>query len=104
VDLLLLQASDGIREWSLTGVQTCALPISRVEPAAGIIEDRPDDARLVDGHRQREREGRLGAAERPGVELAREQRAAQVVLVLGESGRASCRARRNVARSGSGVY
>src|SRR5215213_11394226 len=24
------QAEDGIREWSVTGVQTCALPISRI--------------------------------------------------------------------------
>src|SRR5215213_3190381 len=27
-----LQAEDGIRDWSVTGVQTCALPISRTVP------------------------------------------------------------------------
>src|SRR5437016_7726309 len=27
------QAEDGIRDWSVTGVQTCALPISRKRPA-----------------------------------------------------------------------
>src|SRR5437016_11533809 len=26
------QAEDGIRDWSVTGVQTCALPISEDEP------------------------------------------------------------------------
>src|SRR5258706_11069003 len=32
------QAEDGIRDWSVTGVQTCALPISRAraQPARGI--------------------------------------------------------------------
>src|SRR5438046_5049575 len=34
------QAEDGIRDWSVTGVQTCALPISvggeQVDPAADI--------------------------------------------------------------------
>src|SRR5215213_10644287 len=30
------QAEDGIRDWSVTGVQTCALPISEVEDEAGL--------------------------------------------------------------------
>src|SRR5262249_58039015 len=30
---LLFKAEDGIRDWSVTGVQTCALPISRQDPA-----------------------------------------------------------------------
>src|SRR3712207_7494510 len=29
------QAEDGIRDIGVTGVQTCALPISPIEPAAG---------------------------------------------------------------------
>src|SRR5438093_9488786 len=29
------QAEDGIRDWSVTGVQTCALPISSARGAAG---------------------------------------------------------------------
>src|SRR5258706_3590929 len=28
LQLFFLQAEDGIRDWSVTGVQTCALPIS----------------------------------------------------------------------------
>src|SRR5262249_59710619 len=29
VDVFFFQAEDGIRDWSVTGVQTCALPICR---------------------------------------------------------------------------
>src|SRR5438046_8266917 len=32
------QAEDGIRDWSVTGVQTCALPISSLLVARGIVE------------------------------------------------------------------
>src|SRR5262249_59296305 len=33
------QAEDGIRDWSVTGVQTCALPISRKNcPGCGIVD------------------------------------------------------------------
>src|SRR5437016_11239795 len=38
------QAEDGIRDWSVTGVQTCALPISFPYPRA----DRIMEMRLVD--------------------------------------------------------
>src|SRR5437016_6097655 len=43
-DIMLLcfffffQAEDGIRDWSVTGVQTCALPISRPRRGVGIPE------------------------------------------------------------------
>src|SRR5438093_13766943 len=30
--MFFFQAEDGIRDWSVTGVQTCALPISRIPP------------------------------------------------------------------------
>src|SRR5262249_56987596 len=29
------QAEDGIRDWSVTGVQTCALPICSISPSTG---------------------------------------------------------------------
>src|SRR5438046_316465 len=32
------QAEDGIRDWSVTGVQTCALPISMADVEAGVHE------------------------------------------------------------------
>src|SRR5262249_59695604 len=34
------QAEDGIRDWSVTGVQTCALPISTPLRYAGMPSDR----------------------------------------------------------------
>src|SRR5262249_59601779 len=33
------QAEDGIRDWSVTGVQTCALPISSTSRQARIVRD-----------------------------------------------------------------
>src|SRR5206468_4969804 len=46
----LFQAEDGIRDLIVTGVQTCALPISDIVPSAG--GDRACRQRIVD-HRQR---------------------------------------------------
>src|SRR5262249_60136428 len=49
------QAEDGIRDWSVTGVQTCALPISdreraRLAAARGALAPRlPAGARLAGG-------------------------------------------------------
>src|SRR5437016_9203909 len=50
--LFFFQAEDGIRDWSVTGVQTCALPISDILIPAGPIghlepspRDRADIAR-----------------------------------------------------------
>src|SRR5262249_56675795 len=45
------QAEDGIRDWSVTGVQTCALPISAVNQ----IPWSPSryDARLLAAHAER---------------------------------------------------
>src|SRR5262249_59051445 len=47
-------AEDGIRDWSVTGVQTCALPIWRAVGVQDVpdpffkLKLRSDDARLVD--------------------------------------------------------
>src|SRR5262249_56536302 len=43
--IVFLQAEDGIRDWSVTGVQTCALPISNRyglnrNPPVGQVHDR----------------------------------------------------------------
>src|SRR5438093_7871919 len=48
-DFFFFQAEDGIRDWSVTGVQTCALPISLVSPgethvgAAAVVPFEDDD-------------------------------------------------------------
>src|SRR5699024_11378788 len=87
------QAEDGIRDRNVTGVQTCALPIS-VRSALGPLLVQP----LV-GRRQPPRE--LGALE-PGVLVVRVDLRGGGDLLLGqrpareavpEIGRASCRER-----------
>src|SRR5438046_10664396 len=40
------QAEDGIRDWSVTGVQTCALPISALLRDRGAADRRPQHPRL----------------------------------------------------------
>src|SRR5258706_8991777 len=49
------QAEDGIRDWSVTGVQTCALPISRENAlaAVGALRRRGDRSGAVRGARIR---------------------------------------------------
>src|SRR5699024_11326795 len=63
------QAEDGIRDRNVTGVQTCALPISRTgtvldEIIAGVLEDlEPRRARRSQHDRSEER--RVGKERRP---------------------------------------
>src|SRR2546430_11069683 len=88
--IFFFQAEDGIRDLTVTGVQTCALPIS----AALLSLDR-EDARLVggiiayparDGYAGRQGRGRLHAdqVDAPRNHLPSRQ---------GQIGRASCRER-----------
>src|SRR5437016_14383612 len=62
LQFFFFQAEDGIRDWSVTGVQTCALPICderaaqvRVDHGVPAFVGELDDQRLVE------------AARRPGV-------------------------------------
>src|SRR5262249_57217314 len=71
IGFFFFQAEDGIRDWSVTGVQTCALPISHRDEARDIADRERREA-----HQRGERE----PAER--------HRAAAE-----EIGRASCRER-----------
>src|SRR5438093_13258096 len=83
----LFQAEDGIRGWSVTGVQTCALPIS---------------ARRQGRYRGADR-GQIGPAHPAGA-IANggyQREAAQAREAAREIGRASCRER--VEESGEGV-
>src|SRR5215217_8746444 len=57
------QAEDGIRDIGVTGVQTCALPISRLDPHADVA--RSAHSRHAGGHREI---GRASCRER-GVDL-----------------------------------
>src|SRR5256885_14958574 len=51
-ELFFFQAEDGIRDYKVTGVQTCALPI-----LVGVRPPRPGER--LDRHRPRRRGGRL---------------------------------------------
>src|SRR5256886_8407895 len=48
------QAEDGIRDLTVTGVQTCALPISATEPFPWFCDLEPQLAARVWAHRSRE--------------------------------------------------
>src|SRR5438093_11133207 len=61
--LFFFQAEDGIRDWSVTGVQTCALPIS-VPPVFARLRHAPEPvrrkaARRHEQQRQRQRNREL---------------------------------------------
>src|SRR5262249_59687126 len=77
----LYQAENGMRYWSVTGVQTCALPISALGPR-GIERVAHGLERAVVDQRADQRAGRQRAADgQPLVGLSE------------EIGRASCRER-----------
>src|SRR5439155_11455643 len=98
ITLFFFQAEDGIRDGHVTGVQTCALPISglgaRIVPTAPFALALPDLRivvhRAVDGAPPPEA---ARAAERAG-ELLRRLHAAP------EIGRASCRERVEISVGG----
>src|SRR5258706_8831695 len=85
--LFFFQAEDGIRDWSVTGVQTCALPIYEADAKAGIAAGTP-----------RAIEGPLYVAGAPlfqgeaVLDDDSDTRGTGKVLVM-EIGRASCRER-----------
>src|SRR5437764_4720115 len=79
------QAEDGIRDTSVTGVQTCALPIfpvARVRARNGLALERDHDKRALGLEARTRRTG-----SRAGPRLLRRPRTAV------EIGRASCRER-----------
>src|SRR5688500_19065312 len=78
------QAEDGIRDYKVTGVQTCALPISH-----GVLDDAAHGPDL--------RPGPAGAREGDDVE------GAGVLEQVAEIGRASCRERGERAEGAEGV-
>src|SRR5699024_11674049 len=89
VYFLFFQAEDGIRYRNVTGVQTCALPISRgvLAGAALAFGDRASGpfALLLPARCRRRSGRRLGGRLRGGRRLG--------LGILGEIGRASCRER-----------
>src|SRR5437879_9284211 len=80
------QAEDGIRDTSVTGVQTCALPISRASPLDKVYIRTSDQRKQLD----------VGECE-----STPDKRASLTEQFAGEIGRASCRER--VEMSGGAV-
>src|SRR2546430_13680104 len=64
VFFFFFQAEDGIRDLTVTGVQTCALPICAPEGAAGGRDSSEGIARHEDGADQRSARGRRARAGR----------------------------------------
>src|SRR5262249_60030165 len=79
VRVFFFQAEDGIRDWSVTGVQTCALPISAWLLALLVgerdIEREQPSGRRVDGHRRVHRSERDVVEQRAHVAEMRDRHA-----------------------------
>src|SRR5256885_12948735 len=84
------QAEDGIRDYKVTGVQTCALPICGVPDRAVHRERSRDRSRLA---LPRRAPVTVPARMRQVLTEARQQRLAPAAGRLREIGRASCRER-----------
>src|SRR5437016_9390209 len=81
------QAEDGIRDWSVTGVQTCALPISSLSLANVTVSTSQDGGKTWSKN--------VLSATIPGDDrewIAADQ-ASKVCISYHEIGRASCRER-----------
>src|SRR5690606_40868309 len=93
------QAEDGIRDFHVTGVQTCALPIFGVDGDASVDEGGPTIplSALIDAVKRGRRYVRLsdGGFARITEELRK--------LVDKKIGRASCRGRASIAESGAAL-
>src|SRR5690606_39685596 len=96
---LFFQAEDGIRDFHVTGVQTCALPILRQAAFFGFLVAMSSTAvvlkLLEDAGQTSSLHGRLTIA----VLIFQDLAVVPLMLmlpVLGEIGRASCRERREM--------
>src|SRR5690606_40300559 len=90
------QAEDGIRDFHVTGVQTCALPISLAELSAALHSKAISSVELTEHYlaRIQQLDGAINSFITVTPELALEQaRAADARLADGKIGRASCRER-----------
>src|SRR5438046_4880949 len=97
------QAEDGIRDWSVTGVQTCALPILNAASYVAVLVALAL-MRLPPGERPRTAQA-LGAGFLSGLRYVWGAPALRnLLLLLGvEIGRASCRERVQVLVDGAAV-
>src|SRR5256885_6803646 len=75
VIFFFFQAEDGIRDYKVTGVQTCALPISAADPGVAAAELRRPRSGVLPSH-----DARLGADRRPRGALLRDGRQPRRIL------------------------
>src|SRR5262249_59616566 len=68
------QAEDGIRDWSVTGVQTCALPISSALGSPGAQGPFPPAPATLRGRLRRAKRGRRERVGRRAREIRSEER------------------------------
>src|SRR5262249_58190615 len=85
------QAEDGIRDWSVTGVQTCALPIS--PPASSPTGGRDLSQLYV----RREVDPALLSGLKPGACGSNRSRTPPALRSTSQIGRASCRERGGIS-------
>src|SRR5438093_8222321 len=69
--LFFFQAEDGIRDWSVTGVQTCALPILL---DSAILDAQSRHLALESGHARIVAHDRPGEGQEPDDERSEERR------------------------------
>src|SRR5258706_6055062 len=93
VTFFFFQAEDGIRDWSVTGVQTCALPISPKGAGYGVVRD--DE--VVDLTRRIGRKYPDLRALLAGGALAQAEKIAKGAKKADQIGRASCRGRGEIS-------
>src|SRR2546426_11654993 len=56
------QAEDGIRDYKVTGVQTCALPICFLRRVLHLLQEPPADQDLLSLHLEQSPPGEIGRA------------------------------------------
>src|SRR5262249_57088666 len=71
VSFFFFQAEDGIRDWSVTGVQTCALPILLLELTAVGVALHPVVSLFALNARRRQFEQQLSRKDQPAREIGR---------------------------------
>src|SRR5207237_7384419 len=100
--VFFFQAEDGIRDSSVTGVQTCALPIFERELVRESVGRAAEDRRVAERVQRGEAAQFAGLSNASGVRAATSSflRLRASRYAGGKIGRASCRERRGAAVKG----
>src|SRR5207237_5174461 len=91
--IFFFEAEDGIRESSVTGVQTCALPISEQDLTATLARGGADSRRLAELELENAKARLADVQRQADGTIVRAPVAGVIVKPPAEIGRASCRER-----------